>query len=221
MCPSRSVSTSPSSTVRTPDGNGDFLDNLNPESLKTVNAFGEPLLADAKVGDVFQFERMGYYCVDPDTTPSTPVFNQTVSLRDSWKKKTPQPEKKELTTEDTENTEEVASLQRLKREEAEGEPRRADFHRSALYQAKGGLESPVPPLILDPAIRRISSNPPILSDLCESPPLSATLLPFEHFDAFCGSPPSSFFLFPSSFRPRSSSLWRASAFKNGAQSAFP
>ena len=70
-----------------PDGSGDFIDNLNPNSLKVVNAFGEPRLAEARVGDVFQFERKGYYCVDPDTTESRPVFNQTVGLRDSWKKK--------------------------------------------------------------------------------------------------------------------------------------
>ena len=64
-----------------------FLDNLNPNSEKTLRAYGELELANAKSGDRFQFERKGYYTVDPDSTPEAPVFNQTVTLRDSWAKK--------------------------------------------------------------------------------------------------------------------------------------
>jgi len=64
-----------------------FLDNLNPESEKILRVFGELELANAEAGDRFQFERKGYYAVDPDSTPGAPVFNQTVSLRDSWGKK--------------------------------------------------------------------------------------------------------------------------------------
>ncbi len=63
-----------------------FLDNLNPDNLKVVSAKVEPALKTAKVGDRFQFERTGYFCVDPDTTADKLVFNRTVSLKDSWAK---------------------------------------------------------------------------------------------------------------------------------------
>jgi glutaminyl-tRNA synthetase len=46
----------------------------------------ESYLREAKAGDKFQFQRTGYFCVDPDSTPDTPVFNRTVSLKDSWAK---------------------------------------------------------------------------------------------------------------------------------------
>ncbi|MCC6907260.1 MAG: glutamine--tRNA ligase/YqeY domain fusion protein [Phycisphaerales bacterium] len=70
-----------------PDG-GDWLDNLNPDSLKIVRgAKVEPSLAGAKAGATFQFERLGYFCVDPDTEKSAGlVFNRTVTLKDSWGK---------------------------------------------------------------------------------------------------------------------------------------
>ena len=64
-----------------------FLDNLNPNSEKTLRAYGELELANAESGERFQFERKGYYTVDPDSTPEALVFNQTVTLRDSWAKK--------------------------------------------------------------------------------------------------------------------------------------
>lgn len=64
----------------------DFRDFLNPDSLKTITGKLEPSLADAKPGDRFQFQRLGYFCVDPDSKPGKLVFNQTVSLRDSWGK---------------------------------------------------------------------------------------------------------------------------------------
>ncbi|HHQ48166.1 MAG TPA: glutamine--tRNA ligase/YqeY domain fusion protein [Acidobacteria bacterium] len=64
----------------------DFLANLNPASLETVEARVEPSLAGAAPGDRFQFERTGYFCVDPDSTAGRPVFNRTVPLRDSWAK---------------------------------------------------------------------------------------------------------------------------------------
>lgn len=63
-----------------------FLDNLNPDNLKAVTAKIEPALAVARPGDRFQFERIGYFCVDPDSTASKLVFNRTVALRDSWTK---------------------------------------------------------------------------------------------------------------------------------------
>ena len=66
-----------------PDG-GEFTNNLNPDSLRTVAAKVEPALADAQPGRRFQFLRQGYYCVDPDSQLGKPVFNRTVALRDSW-----------------------------------------------------------------------------------------------------------------------------------------
>ena len=66
-----------------PEG-GDFTDNLNPGSLRTITAKVEPSLADAQPGDRCQFLRQGYYCADPDSRPGAPVFNRTVALRDSW-----------------------------------------------------------------------------------------------------------------------------------------
>jgi glutaminyl-tRNA synthetase len=66
---------------------GDFISNLNPDSLKIVTAYGEPELANAKLGDPIQFERKGYFSIDPDSTSENRVFNRTVGLRDSWSKK--------------------------------------------------------------------------------------------------------------------------------------
>jgi glutaminyl-tRNA synthetase len=64
-----------------------FLDNLNPNSLEVVgDCFVEPSLASARVGARYQFERIGYFCVDPDSRPGALVFNRTVSLRDTWAK---------------------------------------------------------------------------------------------------------------------------------------
>ena len=62
-----------------------FLDNLNPASLEVRrDCRAEPGLASAAPGDRFQFERLGYFCVDPDSRPGALVFNRTVSLRDTW-----------------------------------------------------------------------------------------------------------------------------------------
>jgi glutaminyl-tRNA synthetase len=63
------------------------LDNLNPDSLEIVaDAKLEPSLADAKIEDRFQFERVGYFCLDPDSRPGKLVFNRTLALKDSWAK---------------------------------------------------------------------------------------------------------------------------------------
>jgi len=65
----------------------DFMSNLNPNSLEVVpQAKLEPSLANRAVGTRFQFERLGYFCVDPDTAPGKPVFNRTVALKDTWAK---------------------------------------------------------------------------------------------------------------------------------------
>lgn len=63
-----------------------FTDLLNPDSLKVVTAQAEPGLASLPVGTRVQFERVGYFCVDPDSTPDHRVFNRTVTLRDTWAK---------------------------------------------------------------------------------------------------------------------------------------
>jgi glutaminyl-tRNA synthetase len=63
----------------------DVLDNLNPNSLEVIaNAKVEPSLANAAAGSRFQFERLGYFCVDPDSKPGKLVFNRTVALKDTW-----------------------------------------------------------------------------------------------------------------------------------------
>lgn len=74
-------------TVPEPDGDKavDFKSHLNPNSLQTVTALVEPSLIEAKPGDRFQFERIGYFCADPESRPGAPVFNRTVTLKDSWK----------------------------------------------------------------------------------------------------------------------------------------
>jgi glutaminyl-tRNA synthetase len=64
----------------------DFLEFINPESLQTITAYVEPGLVTAKPGDQFQFQRLGYFCVDPDSTNQKLVFNRTVALRDTWAK---------------------------------------------------------------------------------------------------------------------------------------
>ena len=65
----------------------DFTANLNPKSLEVIKqAKLEPSLATAPVGGRYQFERLGYFCVDPDSKPGQPVFNRTVALKDTWAK---------------------------------------------------------------------------------------------------------------------------------------
>ncbi|GIS21249.1 MAG: hypothetical protein CM15mP121_1010 [Bacteroidota bacterium] len=66
---------------------GDFMQDLNPNSLTTVEAFAEPSINESKAGERFQFQRKGYFIVDPDTSKGKPLFNKTVGLRDSWAKK--------------------------------------------------------------------------------------------------------------------------------------
>jgi len=65
---------------------GDFRQYLNPKSLVVKKVFAEPELANAATTDRYQFLRMGYYCLDKDSTPQKLVFNQTVTLRDMWAK---------------------------------------------------------------------------------------------------------------------------------------
>jgi glutaminyl-tRNA synthetase len=67
------------------DKDKDFLDFVNPDSLQVSKAYVEPSLKSAKVEDKFQFQRIGYFCVDRESTEDKLVFNRTVTLRDSWK----------------------------------------------------------------------------------------------------------------------------------------
>ena len=66
-----------------PEG-GSFFDNINPNSLEVVTGYIEPFVKDAKPGDRFQFERVGYFCVDTTATTEKMVFNRTVTLKDAW-----------------------------------------------------------------------------------------------------------------------------------------
>ena len=76
-------------TVADPDsGDKNFLDYLNPDSLQVLtHCKVEASLRSVKAPASFQFLRLGYFCVDPDTTDGRPVFNRSVSLKDSFKKK--------------------------------------------------------------------------------------------------------------------------------------
>ena len=76
-------------TVEDPAGqkDADYKDFINPDSLKILkNCKVDPILKKLKPLDRFQFERRGYFCIDPDTTKDNLVINRTVSLRDTWAK---------------------------------------------------------------------------------------------------------------------------------------
>ncbi len=73
----------------------EFTANLNPSSLEVIaQAKLEPSLGNAAIGSRFQFERLGYFCVDPDSKPGRLVFNRTVALKDTWAKVEKKMEKK-------------------------------------------------------------------------------------------------------------------------------
>jgi glutaminyl-tRNA synthetase len=72
--------------VPNPGAEGDFLADLNPDSVKIITAQLEPALKDAQPEERFQFERHGYFIADRvDSKPGAPVFNRTATLKDSWK----------------------------------------------------------------------------------------------------------------------------------------
>ncbi|MDN3678454.1 glutamine--tRNA ligase/YqeY domain fusion protein [Flavobacterium paronense] len=75
-------------THENPDGDKevDFKEYINPNSLEVITGYLEPSLATAKSGERFQFQRLGYYCVDKDSSSEKLVFNKTVGLRDTWAK---------------------------------------------------------------------------------------------------------------------------------------
>ena len=68
------------------DKDVDFKEYINPNSLEVITGYLEPSMKDAKAGERFQFQRLGYFCVDPDSTLDNLVFNKTVGLRDTWAK---------------------------------------------------------------------------------------------------------------------------------------
>ena len=73
-------------TVPEPDADGDFKQRLNPHSLEIVAAKCEPSLKDADPGVRYQFERLAYFALDPDSQPGKLVFNRTITLKDTWAK---------------------------------------------------------------------------------------------------------------------------------------
>ncbi len=64
----------------------DFMEFINPDALEVITGFLEPSLSEAKIGDRVQFQRLGYFCLDPDSSQEKLVFNRTVGLRDTWAK---------------------------------------------------------------------------------------------------------------------------------------
>ena len=75
-------------TVAAPDADKekDFMEFINPDSLQVITGYVEPSLKNASVADKFQFQRIGYFCIDKESTNENLIFNRTVSLRDSWEK---------------------------------------------------------------------------------------------------------------------------------------
>jgi glutaminyl-tRNA synthetase len=73
-------------SVPEPDADGDFKAVINSDSLEVAKAKGEPALANARQGERYQFERLGYFVLDPDSTAKSQVWNRTATLRDTWAK---------------------------------------------------------------------------------------------------------------------------------------
>ena len=73
-------------TEAEPDADGDFKKFINPQSLEVVRAKCEPSLAEARPEERYQFERLGYFALDSDSKPDAPVWNRTVTLKDTWAK---------------------------------------------------------------------------------------------------------------------------------------
>jgi glutaminyl-tRNA synthetase len=73
-------------TAAEPDADGDFKKNINPHSLEVVTAKCEPSVKDAKPELRYQFERLAYFALDPDSQPGKLVFNRTITLKDTWAK---------------------------------------------------------------------------------------------------------------------------------------
>ncbi|MFC5047770.1 glutamine--tRNA ligase/YqeY domain fusion protein [Aquimarina hainanensis] len=99
-----------------PDGNKDksFMDYINPDSLKVLTGYIEPAVQNAKALEQFQFQRLGYFNVDTDSTEDTLVFNKTVGLKDTWAKT--QPKNSNTVTNNIPKTQkEILPLEEIKR----------------------------------------------------------------------------------------------------------
>ena len=96
-------------TVPEPDAAGDFKSFINPHSLEVVTAKCEPSLGDAKPDVRYQFERLAYFALDPDSPPNKLVFNRTITLRDTWAKEA---KKSRHATRHPERSEDLALLLR-------------------------------------------------------------------------------------------------------------
>ena len=75
-------------TVPEPDAAGDFKKHINPHSLEVITAKLEPSLAAANADERYQFERLGYFALDADSKPGAPIFNRTITLKDTWNRRT-------------------------------------------------------------------------------------------------------------------------------------
>lgn len=125
----------------------DFMEFINPESLKIIDAFVEPSLSEAKVGDRFQFQRLGYFNVDDDSTSEKLVFNKTVGLRDTWAKQAPkndanQPTQKQQQTSNRPAIEQIKSYGKKydRMKDAEREKAKSDIQELAKHVSYNDVE---------------------------------------------------------------------------------
>ena len=91
----------------------DFMEFLNPKSLKVITGYLEPSLKHVEVGERYQFQRIGYFNVDEDSKPGNLVFNKTVGLRDSWAKKKPAPQKQNPNKQNQQKRPAISVIQQL------------------------------------------------------------------------------------------------------------
>jgi len=91
----------------------DFMEFINPNSLKTRMGYLEPSLSSVETGDRFQFQRLGYFNVDNDSKPGTLVFNKTVGLRDSWAKHKPKPQQNQQQKQPQQKRKVISVIQQL------------------------------------------------------------------------------------------------------------
>lgn len=97
------------------DKEKDFMEYLNPNSLAIKTGYLEPSLKDANKGERFQFQRLGYFNVDDDSTPGKVVFNKTVGLRDSWAKQKPQEQKKKPLAQQNKNPQKQSAISTIQK----------------------------------------------------------------------------------------------------------
>lgn len=97
------------------DKEKDFMEYLNPNSLTIKTGYLEPSLKDANKGERFQFQRLGYFNVDDDSTPGKLVFNKTVGLRDSWAKQKPQEQKKKPLAQQNKNPQKQSAISTIQK----------------------------------------------------------------------------------------------------------